>query len=1030
MQDIDQAWDDLSSLINSGDEQVSQPLVQLAKSFIPFIKLSRLFFGKLSRERMSRKRGPFCTEMSSYQLDLLETSVQTISGYILFVPHQLEGPDEDGPAATSSPLIYQSFTLYPYSQRSMLVPLKFISKLGSSLGTLCFVKLHKMQSKHTSQKMSELIRTPANDEVGNRQLRYQAKLVVKRFEYLANYDFLDSDSTPTDLSIQIDSIADALMEPDKVWDNITLVLKLQPELEQTLDQTIRAIDEIIPGKLPEPNPRNDQNSREFKCYRLRGLNQMIRRDMKDYGKNFFLSCKQAIEPLQPPLQPPPNDLQMDLQSAWLDLDWHVEQAISWAKASELNIIWDNWEATLSEVGRTVDHLLSLINTKNAEGSQTLVQLAKSFIPIVKLSRLFFVKLSSEGMSRKGGPLCTEMSSYQLNSLETSVRDISRSVVSLWRLLRRSEEDEPDETSQSLIDQVERLLPRFQTCLFSADLYIVPIFHSSIGQDTFPTHIHAVLSRVNLQHALAFHREVGGIVKRQISELVGSVVSRIARGRRDIAIGRRDHVHDIYRFKHETIYGVGNFHKSDRYFLATTKPTEESGGEDFSTSDTQGHKEKESCSETEPIAIEMENTYQTHQDEKSKQEDLSDNTAGDGEKKTKRKKKKKKKKGKGEKMVSRQPQTIVDMSDIGVLPQAVLNDRMSATTQIKPVFQTNGNTQHDENHWMEDTDNDIVEAKYDKLQQAPIRNPLYQGSRVALEVFESSLVAQCYHDIHLNNFYVAGIKAAFQPRETGHDGEIFPNVIKPIWAHAIHTEECARLLRESLQNVGIVPQSQEVSQRMDVRDSTIFEAILQILGTQLQTSNLQNHLPLSELSHTTYNKLHMLWNMSQESFFQIAKILRIKTKLNEYELHRRLSTLNYQIVQKTAVENWNLIKTALGDRNKKRRVNLCDLKSLQIDFQLDREFPSTLDICKILTERPEKLTSNLRKTKINPLSLMITTMGFEEFRRRFNFLVLGAAKPNMNTQTGLSPGVLEDLRAAENLTGSMYGMCAVSFGALA
>ncbi|POV97635.1 hypothetical protein PSHT_14417, partial [Puccinia striiformis] len=217
----------------------------------------------------------------------------------------------------------------------------------------------RVASTKTSQKTTELIRTPANDEVGNRQLRYQA---IKRFEYLANYDFLDSDSTPTDLSIvrlrpkehlltelhstllpllqkQIDSIADALMEPDKVWDNITLVLKLQPELEQTLDQTIRAIDEIIPGKLPEPNPRNDQNSREFKCYRLRGLNQMIRRDMKDYGKNFFLSCKQAIEPLQPPLQPPPNDLQMDLQSAWLDLDWHVEQAISWAKAFKSNSSW-------------------------------------------------------------------------------------------------------------------------------------------------------------------------------------------------------------------------------------------------------------------------------------------------------------------------------------------------------------------------------------------------------------------------------------------------------------------------------------------------------------------------------------------------------------------------------------------------------------------------------------------------------------------------------------------------------------------
>ncbi|POW06595.1 hypothetical protein PSTT_08842 [Puccinia striiformis] len=205
---------------------------------------------------------------------------------------------------------------------------------------------------------------------------------------------------------------------------------------------------------------------------------------------------------------------------------------------------------------------------------------------------------------------------------------------------------------------------------------------------------------------------------------------------------------------------------------------------------------------------------------------------------------------------------------------------------------------------------------------------------------------------------------------------------PIWAHAIHTEECARLLRESLQNVGIVPQSQEVSQRMDVRDSTIFEAILQILGTQLQTSNLQNHLPLSELSHTTYNKLHMLWNMSQESFFQIAKILRIKTKLNEYELHRRLSTLNYQIVQKTAVENWNLIKTALGDRNKKRRIS--------------------------------SLTAN------SPVHL-ISAKSSQKGRKNSRFWE--PRKPNMNTQTGLSPGVLEDLRAAEKSNGiNVWNVC--------
>ncbi|KAI7952242.1 hypothetical protein MJO29_007873 [Puccinia striiformis f. sp. tritici] len=149
--------------------------------------------------------------------------------------------------------------------------------------------------------MSETTTSTAEDDsLGEQLLRYQAGLVIKRFGNLANYDFLTSNTTPTDLSIvrlrskenlltevhstllprlqkQIKSIIDALWDPDELWDNtgptMKLVLKLQAETEETLNQTIRAIDDIIPGKLPKPNQTHDQIFREFKCYRLRGLDQ-------------------------------------------------------------------------------------------------------------------------------------------------------------------------------------------------------------------------------------------------------------------------------------------------------------------------------------------------------------------------------------------------------------------------------------------------------------------------------------------------------------------------------------------------------------------------------------------------------------------------------------------------------------------------------------------------------------------------------------------------------------------------------------
>ncbi|KAH9453124.1 hypothetical protein Pst134EA_015994 [Puccinia striiformis f. sp. tritici] len=320
-------------------------------------------------------------------------------------------------------------------------------------------------------------------------LRHQAELVIKRFGSLANYDFLGSATTPTDLSIarlctkqdiftevhssllpllqqQVSIISQALRDPDKLrrdpGPTIRLILKLQPDLEQTLDQTIRAINDIIPGTLPKPDQMNDQNFGEFKCYRLRGLNDAIRRGMKTQIIRFFSDCKRFIERLQLPRDGQQTDV--EVSSFALVVSIHV--VITWATGSELNLICGRWQDGVREVDGASRDLLSLVDPENEDVREEIVLLAKSFIPITKLTQLFFAKLSREGMLKNRALLGTQMSSYQLDLLETSADKIGDG---LFNIVYRLEEPEDHElvSPAYLIEQVTDLVAQFQTSSHNA-----------------------------------------------------------------------------------------------------------------------------------------------------------------------------------------------------------------------------------------------------------------------------------------------------------------------------------------------------------------------------------------------------------------------------------------------------------------------------------------------------------------------------------------------------------------------------------
>ncbi|KAH9453125.1 hypothetical protein MJO28_007926 [Puccinia striiformis f. sp. tritici] len=331
---------------------------------------------------------------------------------------------------------------------------------------------------------------------GKQRLRQQAELVTKRFASLAQFNFSGSDDTSTELSIehvrtkkdiltelhstllplfkeQISTISDALRHHDEVRKDpgptIRLVSKLQPELEKTLDQTIRAINEIIPGQLPEPNQTHDQHFREFKIYRLYGLSSLVRGQLSNQNNYFFSDCKRFIEKLQLPR----DNYESDVRCGYHDLHWSIDEAIRWAKGSELSFIHASWQDGLDDINEASSDLFRLVNPTNEQMIQEAVPLAQSFLPIIKLSKLFFHKLSREGMENKQAPLCTEMCSYQLKSLESSVGKICELIYSAVCELEEGELD-GEISSRLLIHQVEQLLTTFQTCLLLAEFYIAPI----------------------------------------------------------------------------------------------------------------------------------------------------------------------------------------------------------------------------------------------------------------------------------------------------------------------------------------------------------------------------------------------------------------------------------------------------------------------------------------------------------------------------------------------------------------------------
>ncbi|KAH9447443.1 hypothetical protein Pst134EA_029480 [Puccinia striiformis f. sp. tritici] len=368
--------------------------------------------------------------------------------------------------------------------------------------------------------------TPALPDIPEKQqLRRQADLAIEGFRRLIAECEFRCPSTPVDLDMDrlrskkdlpselsdrllpllqnhfssLEQALDRAILREDTASQLALVLELQRQIGQTLHQTIRTMDEFTPGRVPEPNQTDDQHYKDLKCFRLYGLDVSIREDMRSQLISILEHSRKVIEELKTPTKIFPSDI----SGMCFEIDG-IELPLSWLQSSELRLIWKSWGTDLYCIGVALE-MLTYLTTPTYDSdedsfiilSESAVQLGKSLLPIMRLSKLFFDKLEREGMYKKKAPVFTKMSSQQLTLLNKSVGEVVSSINNMYQELKhfrdfdeRGEDvfppDPPWQYGRRMNLIIDRLKTHFSTITLLVAIYIVPLF-SDVNDLSTQTH---------------------------------------------------------------------------------------------------------------------------------------------------------------------------------------------------------------------------------------------------------------------------------------------------------------------------------------------------------------------------------------------------------------------------------------------------------------------------------------------------------------------------------------------------------------
>ncbi|KNF06823.1 hypothetical protein PSTG_00136 [Puccinia striiformis f. sp. tritici PST-78] len=306
---------------------------------------------------------------------------------------------------------------------------------------------------------------------------------------------------------------------------LKLLSKLASEIDRNLTQVISAVIVICPETLSEAEAEaeaDDHQLKQFKVYRLVELRKMMYEHVLTVGRVFY----ETHEHIQ--------RLGLSTSSRWFDdeegsaieqatmeaLD-NIETFIEDLKRSDLDIADDVWKAWFPFFNLLLLSAIKLFMPTTADTNrlwysartlvhEPLINLVRSAIPIIKLSKLFFYKLSSKGMNRSRsfmGDLYTEINSNQLNDFCEGARVVSHLITRFFCSISRADMNfgEGPIRTRSLVDDTERLASHFDNLSLLLVRYLIPLIQETDPLGPEQNYYKDWFGTWNAQFKLAIHR---------------------------------------------------------------------------------------------------------------------------------------------------------------------------------------------------------------------------------------------------------------------------------------------------------------------------------------------------------------------------------------------------------------------------------------------------------------------------------------------------------------------------------------------
>ncbi|KAH9460421.1 hypothetical protein KEM48_009975 [Puccinia striiformis f. sp. tritici PST-130] len=290
-----------------------------------------------------------------------------------------------------------------------------------------------------------------------------------------------------------------ILDPSDVQQATELKFKRILTIQSKVAWCMRHVRCVITLVYPEPTTArvrtDDRHLKRLKSCRLRSLRSTFLQACQDICPSFGAAIE-LVEHMK--MNASPEDLERRSTEHFASTYYakkaalSIDSTIEAIEGSDWDIATKRWDHefegnqhTLQWIEDSIGPKPSIFRRKNQKSTkkyarEPVMGLAKLLIPIIKLSRLFFNKISVRGINTKRLPLFTEMCSEQIESLAKSHGRVSDSLMCILYLLDDADSAQGAVTQTEFIGFALHHKGIFEAPLLVVFLYLIPAIPDTDG----------------------------------------------------------------------------------------------------------------------------------------------------------------------------------------------------------------------------------------------------------------------------------------------------------------------------------------------------------------------------------------------------------------------------------------------------------------------------------------------------------------------------------------------------------------------